>query len=443
MLFRDRHDAGRQLAAQLEGRVLVEPIVLGLPRGGVPVAAEVARVLRAPLDVIVVRKLGVPGHAEYAMGAIGEGGVRVLDGDVIRGLGVSDEQLAAVERAERAELERRAQRYRAHDPLPLVGRTAVLVDDGMATGSTALAASQVARALGAAQVVLAVPVASPPAVQELRRHVDEVVCVFAPSDFRAVGQFYDDFSSTSDAEVVQALASTSDGSARAAVGPGDVSGVEHHDVEIFDGAVALGGRFSVPDPVLGVVVFAHGSGSSRHSPRNRAVAEALQRAGMATLLFDLLTEEEASRRSNVFDIDLLTRRVLCGVRWVASQPATSGAPIGCFGASTGAAAALRAAAERPRRVLAVVSRGGRPDLAAAQLGDVQAATLLIVGGEDHDVLELNRRTADMLRCEHRIEVVPGAGHVFAEPGALETVAELGTDWFVRHLAGVTVPGGHA
>ena len=187
MRFRDRSDAGQQLAAALDGRVEGNAVVLALPRGGVPVAAEVARHLGLPLDVIVVRKLGVPSHPEYAMGAIGELGVRVLDGEVIRATGVSDEQLARVDAAERTELDRRALRYRGdRGALPLVGRTAVLVDDGMATGSTALAATQVARVLGASKVVLAVPVAAEQALAELRRAADEVVCVQVPPRFRAV-----------------------------------------------------------------------------------------------------------------------------------------------------------------------------------------------------------------------------------------------------------------
>ncbi len=211
MIFRDRVDAGRRLAEavveQLGSRRDPEGVVvLGLPRGGVPVAAKVAAALHAPLDVLVVRKLGVPRHREYAMGAIGELGVRILDGDVIRAMGVTDAQLAQVDAAERSELDRRARRYRGtRPPLPLVGRTAVIVDDGMATGSTAIAATQVARLLGASRVVLAIPVAAAPAVAELRRHADEVVVLAEPSAFRAVGQFYDDFDQTSDDEVVRLL----------------------------------------------------------------------------------------------------------------------------------------------------------------------------------------------------------------------------------------------
>jgi putative phosphoribosyl transferase len=205
--FRDRSEAGRRLAALLEHLAGERVVVLGLPRGGVPVAAVVADALDAPLDVLVVRKLGVPSQPELAMGAIGECDVRILDGDVIRSLQITDEQLARVEEVERAELQRRVRRYRgAREPVRLLGRTTVLVDDGMATGSTALAACQVARLMGAARVVVAVPVASTRAVAELRRHADEVVVVSASDRFRSVGQFYDCFDQTEDAEVVALLA---------------------------------------------------------------------------------------------------------------------------------------------------------------------------------------------------------------------------------------------
>lgn len=445
MRFRDRSDAGRQLADALVGTVEGSAVVLGLPRGGVPVAAGVAHALRLPLDVLVVRKLGVPSHPEYAMGAIGEFGVRVLDGDVIRALGVSDEQLARVDAAERAELERRARRYRGdRPPLPLVGCTAVLVDDGMATGSTALAASQVARMLGASKVILAVPVASEQAVADLRRAVDDVVCVQTPAHFQAVGRWYDDFSQTSDEEVVRLLARF--GGTRAVPATEQqvpTAGLRHLEVGILDGGVTIGGRLTLPDHARGVVLFAHGSGSSRHSPRNQAVAEVLNRAGIATLLFDLLTPEEALDRANVFDIGLLARRLLAGTRWVAAQPETTALDIGYFGASTGAGAALWAAAESDVRIGAVVSRGGRPDLAGGHLASVRSPTLLIVGGLDREVLDLNRAAATKLRCEHRVSVVPGAGHLFEEPGTLDTAAGLARDWLVQHLVGANAIGSSA
>lgn len=197
--------------------------------------------------------------------------------------------------------------------------------------------------------------------------------------------------------------------------------------------VELIGDLAVPDEARGVVIFAHGSGSSRRSPRNRAVARTLNDADFATLLFDLLTESEAQLRALVFDIDLLALRLEHVTRIVGAGRSTRGLPIGYFGASTGAAAALTAAAAVGPEVGAVVSRGGRADLAGDRLRGVVAPTLLIVGGHDPEVLELNRRAADRLSCEHRVAVVEGAGHLFEEPGTLEEVARLAGEWFTAHL----------
>ncbi|MDM7949643.1 alpha/beta family hydrolase [Hydrogenophaga sp.] len=189
----------------------------------------------------------------------------------------------------------------------------------------------------------------------------------------------------------------------------------------------------VPEHAQGLVLFAHGSGSSRRSVRNRWVAGVLQRRGLATLLFDLLTEEEAQDQRKVFDIALLGRRVVDAMEWVAQRPDLAHLRLGLFGASTGAAAALVAAAQKPRRAAAVVSRGGRPDLALSVLPQVQAPTLLIVGGRDAEVLVLNRQAIRELGGEKRLEIVPGATHLFEEPGTLESVAALAAEWFRRHL----------
>jgi putative phosphoribosyl transferase len=206
MRFRDRADAGRQLASRLLPLRREDVVVLGLPRGGVAVAAEVARALGAPLDVILVRKLGVPAQPELGMGAIGEGDARVINADVVRYSGVTEADIAAVERRERSELERRIKRYRGDAPRePLAGRVAVLVDDGIATGSTARAACQVARAQGAARVLLAVPVAPPSAAAALAGDADELVCLETPQRFLAIGEWYEDFSQTRDEEVVSLL----------------------------------------------------------------------------------------------------------------------------------------------------------------------------------------------------------------------------------------------
>ncbi|HEU4409950.1 MAG TPA: dienelactone hydrolase family protein [Polyangiaceae bacterium] len=204
------------------------------------------------------------------------------------------------------------------------------------------------------------------------------------------------------------------------------------------GAVELRGDLSVPSGAFGIVLFAHGSGSGRLSPRNRFVARHLQRAGLATLLIDLLTErEEEAERAGAhlrFDIGLLAARLVAATDWLAGVPATAPLGVGYFGASTGGGAALVAAAERPERVGAVVSRGGRPDLAGEALGRVRAPTLLIVGGRDVDVLALNREAMRHLGAEKRLEIVAGATHLFEEAGALECAAALAGDWFSRHLS---------
>jgi putative phosphoribosyl transferase len=203
---------------------------------------------------------------------------------------------------------------------------------------------------------------------------------------------------------------------------------------VLIGPSRLPGDLEIPDgPMTGLVIFAHGSGSSRLSPRNQFVARQLQARGLATLLFDLLTDEEARDRRNVFDIPLLAMRLGAALEWQQSRPEVARLPAGLFGASTGAAAALVAAAHFAERVGAVVSRGGRPDLAGTALPRVRAPTLLIVGGADVEVLELNREAAAQMTCEHALRVVPGATHLFEEPGTLEAVAALAADWLALHL----------
>ncbi len=202
---------------------------------------------------------------------------------------------------------------------------------------------------------------------------------------------------------------------------------------VFIGAHVLEGDLTIPDPMTGLVMFVHGSGSSRHSVRNRYVAQALQRQGLATLMFDLLTPVEGEMRVKVFDIGLLTDRTLQALDWRMRRTDLRALPLGLFGASTGAAAALQAAARRPQEVSAVVSRGGRPDLAETALAQVRAPTLLIVGGADTEVLAMNRTAYGQLSCEKRLDVVPGATHLFEEAGALEQVAKQAGQWFLEHL----------
>ena len=213
------------------------------------------------------------------------------------------------------------------------------------------------------------------------------------------------------------------------------------EIHIPVGDVALIGDLGTPLDPAGIVVFAHGSGSSRLSVRNRAVAATLREAGLSTLLFDLLTSAEAEDRANVFDIELLSRRLIGATSWLHDGGRPADTPIGYFGASTGAAAALGAAAELGGTIAAVVSRGGRPDLAEPKLGAVLAPTLLIVGGDDTFVLELNRAALRHLGCVSDLAIVPGATHLFEEPGALDEVARLTSDWFSRQFAAWRPPAG--
>ncbi|MCA1819556.1 MAG: erythromycin esterase family protein, partial [Halobacteriales archaeon] len=412
--FADRRDAGQRLAralAHLQGDVLV----LALPRGGVPVAAEVARALGAELDVTVARKLGAPGHPEFGFGAIAPG-VQVLDAESVAALGLTAAQVAQVEGRERKELQRRTERFRGTRLPPCVaGRTVVVVDDGVATGVTAKAALRSVRKERPARLVYASPVGSRQAVAALTAEADEVVVLEQPADFRAVGLWYRDFAQTEDDEVMRLLQapSASRTEERFAAGEGDDE---------------ISATLVLPQAARGLVVFAHGSGSSRSSPRNVAVADSLAGRGLASLLVDLLTPAEAradeSTRQRRFDVPLLARRLQAAIVWARNDPRLAGLPVGIFGASTGAAAALVAAA-RDASVRAVVSRGGRPDLAGMDLSRVRAATLLIVGSRDTEVRGMNEAAKSRMSAYVRLDVVPGA---------MDEVARLAGDWLLRHAS---------
>lgn len=435
MYFTDRQDAGRRLGAALAGRFAVAPLVLALPRGGVPVADEVAIALRAPLDVLVVRKIGAPRQPELALGALGPDGVVVWNDDVVRAVAPAAAAVDEVVARERAELARREASYReGRGPLDVAGRVVVVVDDGLATGATARAALAWLRGRGATRLVVAAPVGDPEVVAALRRVADEVVVLELPADLSAVGAAYEDFTPVDDDAVVALLAAARRREAR----PGPVPPTTHRSVAVRTRDAVLAGDLVVPAGAAGVVVFAHGSGSGRRSPRNREVARVLEEAGFATLLLDLLTEREAVEDEHTarlrFDVGLLARRVADTVAALDDFPEVRGRPVGLFGASTGAAAALVAAAALPEEVAAVVSRGGRPDLVApTTLARVAAPVLLVVGGDDPDVLALHREVLPHLAVEHRLVVVPGATHLFEERGALASVAAAARDWFRAHL----------
>jgi putative phosphoribosyl transferase len=431
--FVDRTDAGRQLAARLVTMGLDRPIVYALPRGGVPVALEIARALHAPLDLILVRKIGAPGAPEVALGAVveGEHSQTVINEDVRRISGADDTYIERARQRELDELERRRTLYLGDRPRrDPAGCTVIIVDDGLATGATAKAALITVKRQGAARTVLAIPAAPEQALADIREHADLVVCLHSTRRFNGVGAFYNDFHQLTDEETVGLLRQgwTEDRESS----PETSKIFARRQVAVPPrGLVA---DLCVPPNPRGIILFAHGSGSSRLSPRNIAVADTLNTQGLATLLLDLLTAEEAKDRRNVFNIRLLAERVVEAALWIAAEPDIADLPLGLFGASTGAAAALLAAAELHDRVGAVVSRGGRPDMAGPHLAQVSAPTLLIVGGDDRQVLTLNRQALAALTCEKLLKIVPGATHLFEEPGALEAVTEISGAWFQHYLS---------
>ncbi len=419
--FRDRADAALQLADALSAYRGRSPLVLAIPRGGVPIGRIVADALGGTLDIVLVRKIGAPGNPEFAIGAVDETGAMTLDEQAVRTW--ADDAYVRDEAArQRALLQARARRYRdGHAPERVAGRTVIVVDDGLATGSTMVAALRALRAQAPARLVCAVPVASREAMRLVAREADDTVCLATPAPFHGVGLHYADFQQVGDDEVVRWLS------------PDPVA--RSRPVEIPSARVVLRGDLGMPAGTpSGLVLFAHGSGSSRLSPRNRRVASALNAQGIATLLLDLLTPEEDTGTAARFDIGLLSRRLADAVAWLHAQRTLRALPLGLFGASTGAAAAIAVAATLPDAVSAVVSRGGRPDLVPESLLDrLRTPTRLIVGGADRDVLALNRIALADMGPWGELAIVPHATHLFEEPGTLQEVERLSAEWFLQHF----------
>ena len=370
-VFRDRSDAGRRLAARLERLRREAPVVLALPRGGVPVAVEVAAALAAPLDVLVVQKLGEPGAF---FGAVAEDGLAVVDHDRARALGINPARLSALREQAGVTAATSAWRLRrGRSPHEIVGRAVVLVDDGVGTGDSAIAAARTARRRGAARIVLAVPVARAAALTRLGEELDEVVCV----EVAPIARWYEHAPAVSDAEII--------------------------------GALKRAGRASeeslrVPEAARGAIILATPS---------EPVRRTLGSMGYVTVELSSDGTVEAT------------------VQQLRAESATKRLAIGCFALGDATEAVLVAAAGTDIR--AVVAAGGRPDRAGARLAAVTAATLLVVGGEDRHMLRLARVAGAQLAGEHGLAVVPGADHAFSQPGALEQVAHHAGTWFARHL----------
>lgn len=419
--FNDRADAALQLADALSSYRGRSPVVLAISRGGVPIGRVVADALGGNLDIVLVRKIGAPGNPEFAIGAVDEAGTVTLDEQAARAW-ADDAYVRAEAARQKALLQARARRYRGGGaPARVAGRTVIVVDDGLATGATMVAALRALRAQAPARLVCAVPVASREALALVAREADEVVCLATPVPFHGVGLHYLDFGQVEDDEVVRWLAPAANATSQ--------------PVDVPSARVVLRGDLGMPAGIpAGVVLFAHGSGSSRLSPRNRRVAGALNARGIATLLLDLLTPEEDTGTAARFDIGLLSRRLADAVAWLHAQRSLRALPLGLFGASTGAAAAIAVAATLPGDVAAVVSRGGRPDLVPESLLErLRTPTHLIVGGADRDVLALNRIALADMGPWGELAIVPHATHLFDEPGALQEVERLSAEWFLQHF----------
>lgn len=425
MRFRDREQAGDQLGERLRDLNLEDAVVLALPRGGVPVGARVARILGVPFDVFVARKLVAPRRAGFGIGAVAEGDAQWIDRETVASEGIGDEDIMNAVDAEQATVRGQVRMYRNGRLLPdLRHRPVILVDDGIATSATIRAAIEGLRLQGADHIVLAVPVAPPSILNRLAPKVEEIVCLSMPEGMWAIGSWYDDFEPVADSDVILHLDLAHDE-------------LKPRPVLIPTRGATLEGMLTVPLNAKGIVVFAHGGQSSRFSFRNRFVARQLSEAGIGTLLFDLLTINEYALdlldQSLLFNIDLLTNRLVDAMDWLGANVRPQGRRLGLFGAGTGAAAAFAAAEKRPAVVEAVLSRGGRPDLARSSLPNVEAPVLLVVGGNDREILALNRQSIPAMRRAPQMEVIEGAGHLFAEPGGLERVAQLARHFFVQHL----------
>ena len=383
--------------------------------------------LRAPLDVLVVRRVVLPWNPGLVMAAVGEGGVRILNRDVLARAAFDPTALERATGRARLDVERRVRMYRGGGaPVPVTSRTAVVVGDGMATGSSACAAIRILRERGVARIVVAMPVASTAALGRVHRLADEVVCLESPASLRSAEDAYADGACPDDAEVAEILAAARRDAPATAV-------TQAAEVTIHAG-VTLTGDLSIPPHARGVVVFAHGDQDTRWSPRSRWLAGSFHDAGFATLLFDLRSEDEVARRATPAPVEELGARLAATARWLKARPELAGDPVVFFCSSRGTAGALWAAAQDDLEIAAVVARGGRPDLAWEALPYVKAPTLLITGGRDGPGLDRSRVTLGRMVGDHELAVIPGAGPIFDEPGALDHVARLARAWFLRCMA---------
>lgn len=414
--FKNREEAGNLLAERLIPFRDSNPIILALPRGGIPLSKIIAKRLHAPIDLIFIRKIGAPGNEEFAVGAVAEDEKPIFNEELISLYNLDRKVISGLVADQVREIRTRSKLYRKiFKSLAWQGRTVIVVDDGLATGASMKAALLWLQTKMVKKIIVAIPVSSKEGMEEIKPFCDEAISLITPHQFWSVGSWYHEFKQLTDEEVLHESSNV-------------VDLVDENDIRLYDYNEPLKGLLQTPLNARGLVIFAHGSGSNYKSPRNQQVAKALHEAGYITLLFDLLTADEANHKNNVFDINLLSRRLNLATEWAKKN--FPHLPLGYFGASTGAAAALKSASER-NDIFAIVSRGGRPDLAMDALAKVDIPVLLIVGKEDDLVVPLNKSARNKLKnCQ--MELIPKAGHLFEEPGTLEQVIELSVGWFNQH-----------
>lgn len=428
MTYLNRKHAGQLLAEKLLKYKNSNPQILALPRGGVPVASEIATALRAPMDVLIVRKIGAPYQPELAVGALCEDEAPIWNPSILSRMGLEPDDMHKIVKKESDKIKKQIQLFREGRELTAFEKkTVIVVDDGLATGSTMLAAVNYLKKKGVTEIIVAAPIAADTSCEKLRAEVAGVVVLDEREDLRSVGEWYIDFTQVSDEQVVALLEESR---------KLEKAQINTQEIVMPLKSVKLIGDLTSFSSMKALIIFAHGSGSSRKSTRNRQVARYLNDRGFGTLLFDLLEDQEALNRKNVFDLGLLNERLVQATYFIRQQKNLKDIPIGFFGASTGAGAALIASAklQESEKIFAVVSRGGRPDLAGETLKEIVIPTLLIVGGLDYDVIDLNEQARKSLRnCE--LKIVPDATHLFEEPGALENVSQLTEEWFSHYLPG--------
>lgn len=424
MLYRDRKDAGQRLAAALSEQGISHPLVLGIPRGGIPVAVEVARALQGDLAAVVARKLGAPGYPELAIGAVTATGASYINSAVAVAAGAGQDYIEAEQRRQIEEAKRREKLFDGHRRPPAEGRTVIIVDDGIATGATAIAAVRSIRGEGAAQVILAVPVGPPETIELLQQEADRVVCLDVDPGFGAVGQYYVDFNQVSDQEARAMLERFLAEPAMRRADPQITHAVIHR------GRLALAAELMLPAgaPPYPVVVFVHGFGSNKESPRNQVIAAHLLDRGIAALMFDLSGHGDSSRDPNE-GIEAYVADLDAACAWVCRQDGIDAERVGISGSSLGGLIATRAFMAGKVHPKTMVLRA--PPMEPEEFRAIEVPSLVLVGSYDPLLSEVRAGVAG--NPSLTLSVVEGASHLFGEPGALEEALSRTVAWFEAAL----------